>query len=402
MNKRVLWAVLATIGLAHAAPMPCMAQVPERTIDEIKAETQARAEKGAYPVIGLAASDVRDALALISTRERDDWAHGFSTIAQRYLDAAAKAASDKERDTDYVKAWRLFYFAQWPVPASAGKQTAYKAALDAYLKHAAFMNPKLDVIRIPFEGHEIVAYLRMPHAEPGQKVPMVLAIAGLDSRKETVMENYASLLSHGVGVIAVDSPGTGEAPVKVAAHSERYLQKVIDYLLTRPDVDPKRIAGHGVSFGGYWATKLAILEKDRLVGVVAQSPPIDQFFSVKFTHDGTLGNREYLFDLAPAFTAVVDGAQNVDDLYTLLPPLSLAAEGLLGKPTTPMLVVGGIKDTQVPWVDLDELLQSGDVPKDAWINPLGGHLGRQGAVWSDGKIFETVILPWELKVLGAK
>ena len=398
MKFRLILSALAALGFAATA----QAQVPERTIEEIKTETQARAEKGAYPVVGLNPADVRDALALISTRERDDWAHGFSTIANRYLDAAAKASTDKERDANYVRAWRLFYFAQWPVPSSAGKQAAYKAAVDAYLKHAALMNPKLEVVRLPFEGSEIVAYLRLPKAEPGQKVPMVLAIAGLDSRKETIMENYASLLAHGVGILAVDSPGTGQAPLKVGPHSERYLQKLIDYLQSRPEVDPKRIAAHGVSFGGYWASKLAVLEKDRLVGVVAQSPPLDQFFSVKFTRDGTLGNREYLFDLAPAFTAVIDGAKEVDDLYTLLPPLSLAAEGLLGKPTTPMLVVAGVKDTQVPWVDIVTLLASGDVPKDAWVNPQGGHLGRQGTVWPDGKIYETVILPWELKALGVK
>jgi dipeptidyl aminopeptidase/acylaminoacyl peptidase len=342
---------------------------------------------------------VGDALALISTRERDDWAHGFSTIAQRHLDAAAKATTEAAKDAEYVRAWRLFYFAQWPVPASAGKQAAYMAALDAYLKHAALLHPKLDIIRLPFEGSEIVAYLRMPEAKPGERVPMVLAIAGLDSRKETVMENYASLLSHGIGVLAVDSPGTGQAPLKVGPHSERYLSKLIDYLISRPDVDAKRIAAHGVSFGGYWASKLAVVEKDRLAGVVAQSPPIDGFFSVKFTKEGTLGNREYLFDLAPAFVNVIEGAKDVDDLYTLLPPLSLRAEGILGKPTTPMLVVGGIKDTQVPWADLIALLETGDVPKDAWINPQGGHLGRQGKIWSDAAIFEKVILPWEVRLL---
>ena len=398
MKIRLILSALAVWSLVSTAH----AQAPERTIEEIKTETQARAEKGAYPVVGLNPSDVHDALALISTRERDDWAHGFSTVAQRYLDAAAKAGSDGERDANYLRAWRLFYFAQWPVPNSAGKQAAYKTALDAYLKHAALMNPKLEVVRLPFEGGQIVAYLRLPNAAPGQKAPVVLAIAGLDSRKETIMENYASLLAHGVGILAVDSPGTGEAPLKVGPHAERYLQKLIDYLQSRPEVDPKRIAAHGVSFGGYWATKLAFLEKERLVGVVVQSPPIDQFFSAKFVREGTLGNREYLFDLAPAFTAVIEGANTVDDLYTKLPPLSLAAEGLLGKPTTPMLVVGGVKDTQVPWVDLVTLLAAGDVPKDAWINPLGGHLGRQGTVWPDGKIFETVILPWELKILGAK
>ncbi len=52
-------------------------------------------------------------------------------------------------------------------------------------------------------------------------MPMMIAISGLDSRKETVAETYAALLDHGVGFITVDSPGTGRAPGKVAPKSER-------------------------------------------------------------------------------------------------------------------------------------------------------------------------------------
>ncbi len=388
------------IGLIAAACLACgasMAQVPERNIAEIKAETQARAERGAYPLGGLAPDDVREALAKIETRDRDEWARGWSSVASRYMDQAAQATTPAAQDAAYVRAWRLFYFAQWPVPSSAGKQEAYRRALDAYLRHAALLEPKLEVVHIPFEGSEIVAYLRLPKA--AGKIPMVIAISGLDSRKETVAETYAAVLAHGIGFIAVDSPGTGQAPLKVGPNSERMFSRLIDYLLTRPEVDPARIAVHGVSFGGYWATKLAITERARLAGVVAQSPPIDGFFSEKFTREGTLGNREYLFDLAPAFVAVVDGAKQVDDLYRLLPPLSLVQEGLLGKPMAPMLVVGGVKDTQVPMSDLETLLRNGDVPKDAWINPSGGHLGREAKGWTDPVIFTKIILPWEVRLL---
>ena len=64
-----------------------------------------------------------------------------------------------------------------------------------------------------------------------------------------------------------------------------------------------------------------------------------------------------------------------------------------------MLVIGGTRDTQVPIADLELLLNSGDVPKDAWINPRGGHLGRQVGVWPDPLIFKQVIIPWLVKTL---
>jgi len=44
-------------------------------------------------------------------------------------------------------------------------------------------------------------------------------------------------------------------------------------------------------------------------------------------------------------------------------------------------------------------LRSGDVPKEAWINPKGGHLGREPRGWTDPVIFSKVIIPWELRLL---
>ena len=50
--------------------------------------------------------------------------------------------------------------------------------------------------------------------------------------------------------------------------------------------------------------------------------------------------------------------------------------------------------------DTDLLLNSGVTPKEAWINPLGGHMGRDAHVWSDARIFNRVTVPWILRMLG--
>jgi esterase FrsA len=370
----------------------------ERTIDEIKVEAQARAERGNYPLIGLAPADVRDALAGIKTRDADEWAANWSAVADRYVAKAETAASPEEKRADYLRAWRLYYFAQWPVASSPGKQAAYQKALDAFVKSTGSFDPPLEIVRIPFEGKEIVGYLRLP---PGAAapLPLVLAVSGLDSRKETMADTYNALIEHGIGYFAVDGPGTGQSPVKVSPTAERVLSKVIDYLDSRKEIDPKRIVMHGVSFGGYWGAKLAIVEHDRLRGVVVQSPPVHNGFQAEFLKTNLLGNREYLFDVVPAFLNVVENVGSTDDLEREFPKLSLATQGLLGKPTTSMLVIGGTRDTQVPIADIELLLNNGDVPKDAWINPKGGHLGRESVGWTDPVIFRKVIMPWEIRML---
>jgi dipeptidyl aminopeptidase/acylaminoacyl peptidase len=177
------------------------------------------------------------------------------------------------------------------------------------------------------------------------------------------------------------------------------LSRVLDYVATRPEIDKNKVAMHGVSWGAYWATKMAIVQRARLRGCSAQSPPIDGFFQRDFLFNNLLGNREYLFDQVPALMAVFDNVKSVDELAEFLPKMSLVQQDLLGKPMAPMLVIGGVLDTQVPISDLYLLLSKGDVPKTAWINPQGGHLGRQVRVWPDPLIFHDVIIPWLVKTV---
>lgn len=367
----------------------------ERTLDEIKAEAMKRAENGMYPLIGLDPADVKEAFAAIKTSDYDEWAAAFIKIGDRYMaEAKSLETSDPSKaNADYIRAWRVYSFGRWPVPASPGKQRAYTKALEAFLAHAKFMDPPLEVVRIPFEGSEIVGYLRLPKSAKGP-VPVVIAISGLDSRKEDLSENFGAVVPHGIGFIGVDSPGTGQSPVKAGETAEREFSRVIDYLETRPEVDKTRIGVDGQSFGAYWATKLAIVEHARLKAVVAQSPPVDATFAHDFVVNKTLGNREYLFGLGPALMSIFQNVNSVDALAAALGNLSLVKQGLLGKPTAPMLIISGALDTQVPISDTYLLLSSGDVPKEAWINPQGGHLGRQVKLWPDPVIFREVIIPW--------
>jgi hypothetical protein len=374
----------------------------ERTIDEIRLEAIHRAEVGQYPLIGLDPADVKEAFENIHTADKDEWAAGFMRVADRYFNQAKslEQSDAMKANADYIRAWRLYSFGRWPIPASAGKQRSYEKALEAFLDHAKFFDPPLEVVRIPFEGKEIIGYLRLPKNTKGP-VPLVIAVNGLDSRKEDLTESFSAILPFGIGYLAVDGPGTGQAPIKVSETAERMLSKVIDYAQSRPEIDKNRIALHGVSWGAYWAAKMAIVERARLRGASAQSPPVDLFFQKDFLMNHLLGNREYLFDQVPALMNILEGVHSLEEMGEFLPKMSLVHQGLLGKPMAPMLIIAGVLDTQVPIEDEYLLLNKGDVPKEAWINPRGGHLGRQVGVWPDPLIFKQVIIPWLVKTLEA-
>lgn len=357
-----------------------------RTLDELKAEAQTRADRNGYPLAGLKPDEVREALSNIRSLDRDEWAAAWSVIGDRYMEKG-----------EYRQAWRYYSFARWPVPIGRGKERAYRKALDAFVASMRDADPPLEVVRIPFEGKEIVGYLRLPRDAKG-KVPVIVAIGGLDSRKEDMIERFSVLLAQGIGAMGLDMPGTGEAPLKIGPNAERMFSAVIDALRARPQIDGDRIIIYGGSFGGHWGMRLAVTERERLLGVIVQSGPVHTAFQPEFLEKAFV-TKEYLFDRGPAIASMYDGVTTPAQLLAAAPKNSLLTQGYLEKPSVePMLVIAGEHDTQVPISDIELLLHSGS-PKYSWINPNGGHMGREAKGWVDPVIFEKVTVPWILQTL---
>src|SRR5437762_11093751 len=123
-RRRRLRAVLAAVAVLALGQGAISAEMPrERTLQEIKEESIARAERGGYPLIGLDPADVREAFQSITTLDRNEWAAAWITLGDRYYAKAEAAAAGNpdEARTNYLRAWRLYSFGRWPVPSSPGK-----------------------------------------------------------------------------------------------------------------------------------------------------------------------------------------------------------------------------------------------------------------------------------------
>jgi pimeloyl-ACP methyl ester carboxylesterase len=369
-----------------------------RTLEELKHEVLRRVERSLTPVGGIKMDDAHAALANIDSLSREQWAQAWSAVAEKHYDTARTlAGKDTAKATQsYWTAWRLHHFARWPTENTPAKRHAKERALVAFRKYCELLEPAIDVVRIPFEGKEIVAYLRLP--EGVRPAPVVFGISGLDSRKEDVVAHTDGYLKHGLGIIAVDMPGTGEAPITAArADSDRMLSAVIDYLQTRTDVDAKRIVVQGRSFSGHWAAKLAYTERARVLGCVVHGGGVHKSFQRAWA-EPALKTGEYLYDYLEARRGMV-GATDAEDLYRKLAGFSLVEQGLVDQPSAPMLVVNGWLDSQTTCEDVFVLLRHGDA-KDAWVNPKGRHMGRSPE-WPGARIQEEVLMPWMLKRLNA-
>jgi len=133
-----------------------------------------------------------------------------------------------------------------------------------------------------------------------------------------------------------------------------------------------------------------------LRGAVVHGGPIHHYFQPQWLKT-SLDTGEYLYDYLEAKCAM-HGASGLDDLLAKARAFSLLDLGLLDRPSAPMLLVNGARDSQIPIADLYLLLEHGDA-KEAWVNPAGGHMGRSPQ-WPSPAIAEKVLLPWITRRLG--
>jgi pimeloyl-ACP methyl ester carboxylesterase len=251
-------------------------------------------------------------------------------------------------------------------------------------------------ITIPFENKQIVGYLRLP--EGLAKAPLVFFWGGVDSWKEDENELIAGFLDRGWGCFVFDIPGTGESPIRSGPDANRVFSAVLDHLETRPEIDAKRIAAMGISFGGYWAVKMAYVEHRRIRAAVNWGGGVHLYFQPEWQHK-TLQESEYLMDWFEA-QATPFGIDSLEDYLEAASKMSLQRQGILENPSAPLLIVQGKKDSLIPISDTYLLMEKG-TPKTAWVHPEGIHLGR-GPGFTNHYIRDKVILPWlDIHLSGA-
>jgi esterase FrsA len=371
--------------------------IPQRTLPELKEETLKRIQEKPQRsmVEGILVEDAKAALGNLKSLDRDEWASVWMVYGDKYMieAKALQAKGDPTAKDMYLRANKYYKLAHYPTDNSPKKKEAYKKGLDAFLQYGSYLKPKLEVVRIPFAGKEIVGYLRLPDGP--LPAPLVYLVTALDSRKEEWAVRNGIYLSQGIGIFITDMPGTGQAPILGEPNAERMFSRVLDYFKTRQEIDYNRIAFYGGSWSGYWAAKMAIVEKDRLKAVVAQGVGVHHYFTPEWQRKA-LGTPEYLMDLFAA-RASVYGVNTLDEFLAYGPKMSLINQGLVDKPSAPTLLINGELDSQVPIEDLYLLLRRGS-PKEAWVNPKGQHMGR-GPGWSSQKIQRDLTVPWMVRML---
>ena len=171
----------------------------------------------------------------------------------------------------------VFYTnAMWAVyedgnPKRITWQERKRVCYDKFIQHAG---RPIERVEFPYEGKLVQALLHLPpNLKPGEKVPCVMYIPGMDGVKEDTSMNNDPLLERGIAILAVDGPGQGETRergIKCTASNYADVGKLAcDYLVKRPEIDSDRLGVMGSSMGSYWAPHVVAREPRFKAGAVS-------------------------------------------------------------------------------------------------------------------------------------
>ena len=133
-------------------------------------------------------------------------------------------------------------------------------------------------VSIPYAGTTLSGYFFRVD-DSGKRRPLVIMNNGSDgSPLDMWVQGGASALARGYNFMTFDGPGQGAAlwiqHLSFRPDWEKVVTPVLDFMLARPDVDPRRVALQGISQGGYWVPRAAAFDH-RLSAIVADPGVLD-------------------------------------------------------------------------------------------------------------------------------
>jgi pimeloyl-ACP methyl ester carboxylesterase len=371
----------------------------ERTLDEVKAEVLRRAGK-INPVESIKREDAEAVVNALTSLDRNHWAEQWCKIGLGYEAKADERAAAGAGGTELSELYTLGFDAcrvgRYPAPTSPGQLDAYNHSIRIFRKAAKFFEPKLEVIELPFEGKTLVGYLQKPPgvAKSGAGLPgVVMHWGGVDGWKEDRLHAGELIMQAGLATLSIDMPGSGENPVLFSDDAaERTYVAWMDYVLTRSDINGKKLGVWGGSFGAYWAARLALTFPERIGGAVFHGGNVHYGFQKEWLVPAfTTGGASYLFGAASLLDARgrAMGTKTLDEFIAAAPRFSLKTMGLLDKTSAPLLAVNGKLDDQAPIEDVYLLMEHGN-PKSARVFPEGLHMGRTAGL-PYGEILKVIV-----------
>lgn len=381
-------------------------------------------------------SDIGECLtAANAIREGDleDWYSAWYDTAERVRSFAENSLADGHEVSAreaYLRAMNYYRAAEFFLHGDPGDPRildAWGKSRDCFARAAELSGPVIERVEIPYEDTSLPGYFYKVD-DSGAPRPTLILQTGFDGTLEELYCNGAeAALRRGYNCLAFVGPGQGgvirEQGIPFRPDWEKVITPVVDYALTRGDIDHRKIALMGISLGGYLAPRgasgehrLAALIADGgvyhpLAGIVnklaaGMGLPEDPEEFLKYVENNSEEFNEEIGEAMQESTALMWFMDN--GMFTfaadspsefLLKYSEMTIEGHADKITCPTLVIDSQSDDGFPGQP-EELYASLTCPKEFMIftaeEGAGEHCQMGALLLSHQRIFD-----WLDQVLAA-
>lgn len=352
----------------------------------------------------------------IKDGDPESWVSEWSALAERVEARAEKALAKDHRISAREAYLRAYSYHRIPVvfmsPLHDSRYRDYlQHARTCFRKAMSLFDTPVEYVSIPFEGKQLPSYFYQPDGRDCKRKTLIM-IGGGDTFVEDLFYYIVPAgLRRGYNVLIVDLPGQGSLPfdgLPMRPDTEAPMKAVVDYVLSRPQVDHERLAVFGISGGGYLVPRAVTREK-RIKACVACSIILDFYQHwAKLTKIEKLANLEKkaIFRLllkaqkrkAAAALKLIDtylwrwGVENVSDLLAVSRKFTFDP----AKIDCPSLIVVGENEYQWPWSRhcQDEALEKIDNPKKDLVITLENEGAEGHAIGTNLSLMSQIVFDW--------
>jgi prolyl oligopeptidase family protein len=232
-------------------------------------------------------ADIGEVLATIAPiKPKDDqaWFAAWVALGERIAGIAESCAARGHRVSAaraYLRAANYYAVAVNAVSALGDTEQllptfrAHRAAWEGFVATTRWSVERID---IPYEGTSMPGWIFQPDASGAVRPTLVMNLGSDEAITGVWSEGGEGALERGYNVVVFEGPGQQsmlfERGIPFRHDWEKVLTPVVDYLMTREDVDPDQLTLYGVSQAGYWVPR-ALAFEHRFAAAIADGGVVD-------------------------------------------------------------------------------------------------------------------------------
>jgi alpha-beta hydrolase superfamily lysophospholipase len=284
----------------------------------------------------------------ITPGDRDSFYREWQSVGSIIENKASKAEAKGNRASarsGFQRASTYYLISQMILSADdPRKLKSLEQVYHAFKKSIAHMNPRPEIVRLPYERTTLEAFYFPPSRGEARAPAIIFVNGGEMTASECYFWHGPAATEAGFGFLCFDQPGNALSLLRdgltATPHSERFISPAIDYLSQRSDVDSSRIILLGAGLSGSCLAPRAAAADPRPAAVISTCAPYS--LASSFEHTYPHRNEDYKNFVSKMLGAA---SPSVADIMKAAQPYGL--EGILQKLKCPFLILQGIDDAQI-------------------------------------------------------